>query len=355
MSHPSHLVSASDGNRIFGSRSTVYLPAPMVGTPKPPLVSVVTPVYNGARYLEECLESVLRQTYANWEYKVIDNASTDATPEIVERFTARDTRVQLLRFEDHVPANANHNRAFAAIASESEFCKVVQADDWLYSECLESMVRVAVTNDSVSLVSAYRLWEREVDLVGVPYTREVVSGREILRQSLLGGPYVTGAPTALLYRSRLVRERPAFYEDGLLHADTEAAYWMLTQGDFGCVHQVLTFARRQTGAWMEWASAVSTYSPENLRFLLRYGPKALTEAEYRSRLRFELRRYAWWHLRQVPKPSRLSGDFIEVHRREIDGILDESHGDPEVRAAMLFIRALLLRGGRDRASSLPLR
>ena len=209
---------------------------------------------------------------------------------------------------------------------------------------------------NVSLVSAYRLWDREVDLVGVPYTREVVSGREILRQSLLGGPVCHRAHLRLsstgLASSASGR---SFYEDGLLHADTEAAYWMLTQGDFGCVHQVLTFARRQTGAWMEWASAVSTYGPENLRFLLRYGPKALTEEEYRSRLRLELRSYAWWHLRQVPKPSRLSGDFIEVHRREIDGILDESHGDPEVRAAMLFIRALLLRGGRGRASGLPLR
>jgi glycosyltransferase involved in cell wall biosynthesis len=320
-----------------------------------PLVSVVTPVYNGAEYLEECMESVLSQTYAYWEYKVVDNASTDATPEIVERFAERDSRVQHVRFEDHVPANANHNRAFEAIAAESEFCKVVQADDWLYPECLERMVGVAVTSDDVSLVSAYRLWDREVDLVGVPYTRDVVSGREILRQSLLGGPYVTGAPTALLYRSRFVRERTPFYEEGLLHADTEAAYWLMTRGDFAGVHQVLTFARRQAGAWMEWASAMSTYGPENLRFLLRYGPEVLTEQEYRDRLRFELRRYAWWHVRQVPKPSRLSGDFIAAHRREIDGILDESRGDTEVRATMVFIRALLLRGGKASASSRSLR
>jgi glycosyltransferase involved in cell wall biosynthesis len=327
----------------------------MAGASERPLVSIVTPVYNGAAYLEECIESVLRQTYANWEYKVVDNASTDSTPEIAERYAARDARVRHVRFEELVPANANHNRAFLAIAAESEFCKVVQADDWLYPECLERMVGVAVASDDVSLVSAYRLWDREVDLVGVPYTRQVVSGREILRQSLLGGPYVTGAPTALLYRSHLVRERTPFYEDGLLHADTDAAYWMLTRGDFACVHQVLTFARRQADAWMEWASAMSTYGPENLRFLLRYGPEVLTEEEYRRRLRFELRRYAWFHVRQAPKPSRRSGDFIQVHRREIDGILEESRGDPEVRAVMVFIRALLLRGGKARTSGPPVR
>ena len=48
-----------------------------------PLVSVVTPVYNGEKFLEECIQSVLRQTYSHWEYIVNDNCSTDGTAEIV--------------------------------------------------------------------------------------------------------------------------------------------------------------------------------------------------------------------------------------------------------------------------------
>ena len=215
-----------------------------------PLVSVVTPVYNGAEYIQECIESVLRQTYTNWEYTVIDNASTDQTSEIVARFAASDSRVRHLRFDDFVTRTENHNRAFRTLTPESEFCKVVQGDDWLYPECLERMVAVAEGVESIGIVSAYRLWERTVDLVGLPYSKTVISGREILRQCLLGGPYVTGAPTALLYRSRFVRERDPFYLEHFQHQDTEAAYWLLSQHNFGFVHQVLTFARRQEGAEM---------------------------------------------------------------------------------------------------------
>ena len=47
-----------------------------------PLVSVVTPVYNGGEYLVECIKSVIGQSYQNWEYLLVDNASTDVTPEL---------------------------------------------------------------------------------------------------------------------------------------------------------------------------------------------------------------------------------------------------------------------------------
>ena len=87
------------------------------------------------------------------------------------------------------------------------------------------MVALADSNPQVGLVSAYRLAGEAVDLVGLPYWRTVVPGAEILRQSLLGGPYVTGTPTSVLIRSELIRARQPFYDLTFRHADTEAAYW----------------------------------------------------------------------------------------------------------------------------------
>ncbi|NIV53907.1 MAG: glycosyltransferase, partial [Gammaproteobacteria bacterium] len=60
-----------------------------------PFVSVVTPVYNGAKFLPECIESVLAQSYTNWEYIVVNNKSTDDTLAIAEDYARRDPRVRV--------------------------------------------------------------------------------------------------------------------------------------------------------------------------------------------------------------------------------------------------------------------
>lgn len=310
----------------------------------PPLVSVLTPVHNGAAYLEECMASVLHQTYANWLFTIVDNCSTDATSELAERFARQESRIRHLRFDDLVDATENHNRALEAMDADSVYCKFVQGDDWLFPHCLERMVECAESAASIGVVGAYRLQEDTVDLVGLPYSTTVAGGKEVLRQSLLGGPYVTGSPTATLLRSSLVRERKPFYDPRYWHSDTEALYWILTQSDFGYVHQVLTFSRQQLGSRSSYAARVSTYGPENIRFLLRYGPLALTPAEHRAQLRLELKRYVFWHARQAPKPSRAADPgFFDFHWRASENILRESDGDPRVRAAMAIVRVLLSR------------
>ena len=60
------------------------------------LVSVVTPFYNTAAYLEECIESVLAQTYRDFEYLLVNNKSTDGSREIAARYAAKDPRLRLL-------------------------------------------------------------------------------------------------------------------------------------------------------------------------------------------------------------------------------------------------------------------
>ena len=62
-----------------------------------PLVSIVLPTFNGARYLSEAVESIIAQTYANWELILVDDASTDTTPDIVSVLCSRDSRIDILK------------------------------------------------------------------------------------------------------------------------------------------------------------------------------------------------------------------------------------------------------------------
>jgi glycosyltransferase involved in cell wall biosynthesis len=281
-----------------------------------PFVSIVTPVYNGEAYLAECIESVLAQTYDNWEYVIVNNCSTDRTLEIASRYAATDKgRIRIVNNTDFLPIIANHNRTLRQISPHSEYCKVVLADDTLLPECLERMVRVAEDHPSVGVVGAYGIDSRHVLWQGLPYGQEVFSGRALARQTLMGGPYIFGTPTSLLIRSDLIRSRPSFYDESNLHGDLEACYELLQENDFGFVHQVLTHSRARKDSNSGRAESLESYILGNLTVVLKYGPVDLNEEEYRLRRERWLREY----YRVLAKNLfRLrTAEFWEFHRTRL--------------------------------------
>jgi glycosyltransferase involved in cell wall biosynthesis len=257
----------------------------------PPLVSVITPVYNGEKYLAECIESVLAQTYPHWEYIIVNNCSTDHSLTIAQEYAERDRRIRIHNNDGFVGAIQNHNIAFRQIREESIYCKVVHADDWLFPECIAQMVKVAQENPSVGIVGSYRLVGEWVSCDGLPYPSTVVPGRQICRSTLLGGPYVFGSPTSLLVRSDVIRSREAFYNETHIGADTEACFDVLQTSDFGFVHQVLTYTRRHSEAATSFAERFNTYILGELIFLKKYGPVYLNREEYEARLKLALDNY----------------------------------------------------------------
>lgn len=102
-----------------------------------PFVSVVTPVYNGGKYISECIESVIDQTYTNWEYVILNNCSTDNTLEIAKKYARDDERIRIYNNDEFLKQIPNWNAALQKISGNSKYCKEVHADDWLVPECLE--------------------------------------------------------------------------------------------------------------------------------------------------------------------------------------------------------------------------
>ena len=119
-----------------------------------PLVSIITPVYNGELYISECIDSVLRQTYTNFEYIIVNNCSTDRTLEIAKKYAKKDKRIRIHDNDDFVDVITNHNNAFKKISNKSQYCKVVSADDYIFEDCIEKMVALAEENPSVGLIGS---------------------------------------------------------------------------------------------------------------------------------------------------------------------------------------------------------
>jgi glycosyltransferase involved in cell wall biosynthesis len=257
----------------------------------PPLVSVVTPVYNGADYLAECIESVLAQTYTSWEYVIIDNCSTDDTNRIARRYAETDDRIRVVRNEKLLSASANANRCMEAISAASKYTKMLHADDFMFPRCLEEMVAVAERHPEVGIVGSFRLQGTKILSVGLTYDTEVISGNDACRMNLGPGPYTLGSPSAHLFRSDVVRGRKPFYVESHIAEDVEAAFQVLEGWDLGFVHQVLVFSRVHEKSITAQSAGLRAQMANSLYLLRKFGKRHLSADEYRAATRKALRKY----------------------------------------------------------------
>jgi glycosyltransferase involved in cell wall biosynthesis len=271
-----------------------------------PLVSIVTPVYNEAEHLAECIESVLSQGYENWDYTIVDNCSSDGSVEIARRYAAKDRRIRIVQNQQFLAAIPNHNLAVGQMSPDSKYCKVLLGDDWIFPDCLARMVALAEEYPSIGVVGTYGLQDSRIICSGLPYSTRPFSGREICRKHLLNQIYVFGSATSLLYRADLVRRQGRLFNEANIHADTEACFALLRNSDFGFVHQVLTFTRVRPRSLTTISNDYHTELAGMLQLLVAHGPHYLSGEEYRRCIKRHLQEYyrllavSWLRVRRDP-------------------------------------------------------
>ena len=282
-----------------------------------PLVSIITPAYNEEQNISRCIESVLAQTYSNWEYTIADNCSTDKTCEVAERYANKDSRIRISRSATFVSAIANFNRALRQMAPQSKYCKMVFADDLIFPDCLRSLVETAEQHPSAGVIGAYGMkGSQEVWCTGVTYPDSCISGREVCRRYFLeDGFYVFGTSTSVLYRSDLVRSRDPFFDESNLHCDIDTCLALLKSSDFGFVHQVLSFTRLRQNSLFAFSTRVNTIDLGRLHDLVTHGPDYLT-AEELQRCRARALRDYYRHLSECP-PWHREREFWRYHRSKL--------------------------------------
>lgn len=282
-----------------------------------PLVSVVTPVYNGGRFIRECIESVLAQTYDNLEHVILDNASTDDTNAIATSLAARDPRVRVIRNRHTLPMVENWNRSMKLASNQAGYVKVLHADDAMYPECLAKMVALAKENPRVGLVGTLRLrGDKGVECGGLPRGTGIYPGVEIARLYMRREIFPF-APTGGLVRGDIVRGRRPFYPTEYLHSDLAAYFDLLYRYDFGHVDEVLQFSRvHPDSVTTTIAERKQTLLAEWLPMLRAYGHRYFSASELADLERQCIRRYHRLLVRRFVARDQLFLDHHLPHLRK---------------------------------------
>ena len=284
-----------------------------------PLVSVLTPVYNGETFIEYCILSAINQTYRNFEYIIVDNCSQDDTYHIIQEYQKRDSRIKIFRNEETCSVIKNHRIALQKISPKSKYCKFVHSDDYIYPECIEKMVDIAEKNPSVGMVSSYTILGNEVRCTGIPVNKTIVPGHEICRAAFLGEYNVFGSPTVPLFRTDYIVNNKSFLDEENVSADIEVCFEILVNSDLGFVHQVLSVLGLHKKSVTE--TIIKRYGTSVVAFLSifkRYGRIYFNEKEYKDMMREKTIDYYKFLAKNIYKFR--NNEFRKIHGRGLKKI-----------------------------------
>lgn len=121
-----------------------------------PLVSIIIPIYKVEKYLRQCLDSVLAQTYSNWEMILVDDGSPDCCPAICDEYAERDKRVTVLHCQNGGQSRAR-NRALDC-PLKGDFVTFLDSDDYLSPTCIEELLK-ASENGQLAMTGYILEWE----------------------------------------------------------------------------------------------------------------------------------------------------------------------------------------------------
>ena len=117
---------------------------------KNPKISVIMAVYNEEKYIREAIESILNQTFRDFEFIIVDDGSTDNTPKILEEYAKKDSRIRILRNEKNIGLTKSLNKAIKQ--AKGEYIARMDADDIAMKERLEKQLDFMEKNPDVGLV-----------------------------------------------------------------------------------------------------------------------------------------------------------------------------------------------------------
>jgi len=141
------------------------------------LVSIITPIYNGAKYISETIESVIKQTYPNWEMIIVDDGSKDNSAEIIRIYEKKDERIKLVQQANGGSASARNNGIRLA---KGRYIALLDADDIWEKDFLKSQLALIKEKQAIVVHASYkRINENSEEILSPFKAKEVVTYKQM--------------------------------------------------------------------------------------------------------------------------------------------------------------------------------
>lgn len=232
------------------------------------LVSIVTPLYNAEKYIEETILSVLNQTYINWEMLIIDDCSSDKGPNIVKKYIKQDKRIKYIKLEENSGAAISRNKAIEL--AEGEYIAFLDSDDLWKKEKLEKQINFMKENNYAISFTEYE----EID----------ENGRKL----------------NILIK---VSKKPVTYRSYLLTNPIGCLTGMYSVKKLGKVYMPNLRKRQDTGFWLNILKKDKAYSLKENLALYRINRNSL------SFKKTDLFKYHWYLYRKIEKLTTVESLF----------------------------------------------
>ena len=163
-----------------------------------PELSIIVIIYNIEKYLGKCLESILEQTYTDYELILVDDGSTDHSSQICDDFAGRDPRIQVIHQSNQGSVSARWN---GILATTGKYISIIDGDDWIDPDMFECMMKLGSIQNA--------------DIVAVGYKTESKAGTEKRSNKIASGIY-SGENIKKIYQEALYTGE--FYTPGIIPA-----------------------------------------------------------------------------------------------------------------------------------------
>lgn len=148
------------------------------------MVSIITPSYNCAKFIGECIESIQAQTYKNWEMLITDDCSTDTSREIIQHYTNKDPRIKLYTLDTNSGAGVARNQSISE--AKGRYIAFCDSDDRWYPQKLEKQLDFMRSGDYSLTFTSYDTCDEKNNIIGYVRCLPFINYSKILRDNGIG-------------------------------------------------------------------------------------------------------------------------------------------------------------------------